>query len=135
MGRLFFKVFFRQKKMKKRKAAVSGGAPRLKRERVGVPYLVAQVEELMKDNEYIVEVDEADATLWTVYLPSVTLKAQDNTALAVGLEEWATKTGHPPCITLEIKFPTEFPNSVSCVLASNFTPGTLRLVGPYALLI
>lgn len=101
--------------MSKRVATTDREPRKKKSKKVGVRYLVEQAQALAAEGEYVVEMDETDATVWVVYVTAGTLKEQDNVELGLSLEQWAQSSGRPPCIKFEITFPADFPITVPFV--------------------
>ena len=63
---------------------------------------------------YFVEVDEADAFVWTVRLPFDVVNTFDE-SMGRQLKLWAASCKREPAITLNIRFPTTFPHAVPFV--------------------
>ena len=63
---------------------------------------------------YIVDIDDADAFLWTIHIPLDVITTFDE-KLGRQLTLWATAAGKEPAVSLSIRFPSTYPNSVPFV--------------------
>jgi hypothetical protein len=98
-----------------KRAATSSSAGSSRRSKPGVVYLFKELQNMERKMEYIVEADDNDICLWTVGVSAGCLKDFGYDPLAKYLILWAQRMRQQPCIVFEIRFPTNYPDSVPFV--------------------